>query len=89
MIRDIRLIDNSMGVEDVFISDGVTQAKLKLERSIASNKKIIKGSVVSENDIQMLSPGTGFKWTDRHKVIGRIAAEDISENEIILSKHLK
>lgn len=89
MVRDIRLIDNSMGVEDIFISDGVIQAKQKLERSIASNKKIVKGSVVSENDIQMLSPGTGFKWTDRHKVIGRVAAEDISANEIILSKHLK
>lgn len=89
MVRDIRLIDNSMGVEDIFISEGVIQAKQKLERSIASNKKIVKGSVVRENDIQMLSPGIGFKWTDRHKVIGRVAAEDISANEIILSKHLK
>ena len=31
----------------------------------------------------MLSPGDGFKWVDKNQVIGKIAAEDIPENEVI------
>ena len=31
----------------------------------------------------MLSPGDGYKWIEKGKVIGKMAKEDISENEII------
>lgn len=89
MIRDIRILDKSFGVEDVFISDGVVLAKAKLERSIATNKKITKGDKISENDIHMLSPGTGYKWNERNMIIGKIACADIAENEIITTKLIK
>jgi 3-deoxy-D-glycero-D-galacto-nononate 9-phosphate synthase len=36
----------------------------------------------------MLSPGDGFKWAERHKVIGKIVKESISENEIIYSNNI-
>lgn len=89
MIRDIRILDNSLGVEDVFISEGVVQAKAKLERSIATNKKIIKGEKISENDIHMLSPGTGYKWDERSLIVGKTAKADLAENEIITPELIK
>lgn len=83
MVRDIRILDQSMGIEDIFIVPETAVAKEKLERSIATNKVLTKGSIITEDDIHMLSPGDGFKWAERHQVIGKIVKETISENEVI------
>lgn len=88
MVRDIRILDQSMGVEDIFIVPETAVAKEKLERSIATNKFIQSGQVITENDIHMLSPGDGFKWVERNLVIGKTVKEDILENEIIYSNSL-
>lgn len=88
MVRDIRILDQSMGVEDIFIVPETAIAKEKLERSIATNKVLEKGSIITEHDIQMLSPGDGFKWTERNQVIGKTVKETISENEVIYKTNL-
>jgi sialic acid synthase len=89
MVRDIRILDQSMGIEDIFIVPETNAAKEKLERSIATNKELIKGSIITEDDIHMLSPGDGFKWAERHQVIGKIIKETILENEVIYPDFLK
>jgi len=89
MVRDIRILDQSMGIEDIFIVPETNVAKEKLERSIATNKELIKGSIITEDDIHMLSPGDGFKWAERHQVIGKIIKETILENEVIYPDFLK
>jgi sialic acid synthase len=83
MVRDIRLLEMSMGVEDIFIEPSVSSAKIKLERSIATNKTIELGHVISENDIHMLSPGDGFKWSEKNLVIGKKTVKKIVKDEII------
>lgn len=88
MVRDIRILDQSMGVEDIFIVPETAVAKEKLERSIASKRKIKAGEIIKEEDIHMLSPGDGFKWAERNQIIGRIVKEDISENEVIYKNNL-
>jgi 3-deoxy-D-glycero-D-galacto-nononate 9-phosphate synthase len=88
MIRDIRITEMSMGVKDIFIADGAQNSKLKLERSIASRRHIAKGMVIRAEDLHLLSPGDGFSWIERHKVIGKRALNDIPENEIIYPDNL-
>lgn len=88
MVRDIRLMERSLGIEDVFICDSTVAAKHKLERSIATNKLIKKGTTISENDLHLLSPGDGYKWHEKPNIIGAIAKEDIPANEIIYPKHI-
>ena len=88
MVRDIRILDQSMGVEDIFIVPETAVAKEKLERSIATKRTLAKGSIITEDDIHMLSPGDGFKWAERHQVIGKIVKETISENEVIYKTNL-
>lgn len=83
MVRDIRVMEMSLGVEEIFIEEGVKTSRVKLERSIASKKLIKKGDKITETDIHMLSPGDGFKWAQKSEIIGKIALTDISENEII------
>ena len=47
-----------------------------------------KGEVITENDLHMLSPGDGFKWSQLSEVVGKTLVEDIPRNEIIYSKYL-
>jgi sialic acid synthase len=83
MIRDIRVTEMSMGIRDIFISESVKGSKNKLERSIASNRDLKAGDIITEKDIHLLSPGDGFKWSERNRIIGKTAKIDIPENEII------
>jgi len=89
LIRDIRLLEKSFGKKNIFIDPSTYPSKVKLERSIASNKNLIKGTVIKEEDLQMLSPGDGLKWNERNKVIGKTVNENISKNEVIYLKNLK
>ena len=83
MVRNIRILDESIGTEDIFIAQDTSSAKEKLERSIASNRKISVGEVIQECDIHMLSPGDGFKWSEKSLVVGKEAKKNIAANEII------
>ena len=88
MVRDIRLLDLSMGVEDIFIVPETAVAKEKLERSIATKRSLDKGTIITEEDIHMLSPGDGFKWAERNQVVGKKIKEAIAENEVIYPNNL-
>ena len=83
MVRDIRLLEMEIGEEKIFIANEVELARHKLERSIATNKAIPAGQVITENDVHMLSPGDGFKWRDRQNVIGKKALKALPANEVI------
>ena len=88
LVRDIRVLDESIGNEDIFIVQDTSSAKEKLERSIASNRKINAGEVIHESDIHMLSPGDGFKWAEKELVIGEKVKKNIEANEIIYKENI-
>ena len=88
LLRDVRILDDSIGTEDMFIVQDTSSAKEKLERSIASNRKIGIGEVINECDIHMLSPGDGFKWIDKDLVIGKKVKKNIEANEIIYIQNI-
>jgi len=83
MVRDIRNIEKAMGEKKMFASESVKDTRIKLERSIATNKAIPRGLIITEPDLHLLSPGDGFKWTEREQVIGKRAVKDIPKDEII------
>ncbi len=83
MIRDIRVTEHWLGRKELYIDKSVALSKEKLERSIATNRPLKKGDVITEDDIHMLSPGDGFKWSEKDMVIGRTVIADIPANEII------
>lgn len=89
MMRDIRIIEQSLGIEDLFIDSSVDIAKKKLERSIASNTYIKKGEIITKDKIHLLSPGDGFKWSEKELVIGKVATKNIMPNEIIYEDNIK
>ena len=83
MVRDIRMVEKWLGKEDIYIDKSVAASKEKLERSIASLVDIKAGETITESMIHMLSPGNGFKWAERDKVIGHKAVSDLKANEIV------
>ncbi|GAA4175723.1 MULTISPECIES: N-acetylneuraminate synthase family protein [Sphingobacterium] len=85
MVRDIRLFEGSLGVEDIFIEDDVKAAKVKLERSIATLKDLKAGDIITADDLHLLSPGDGLKWSERDTIIGKTINKDIAKDEIIYS----
>jgi len=89
MIRDIRLTEKALGIKDIFISEAANVSKNKLERSIATKRNISAGEKIKEEDLHLLSPGDGFNWSEKQKVIGKTARVEIPCNEIIYNYMLK
>lgn len=88
MVRDIRLLEMSKGVHDIFQSPDTGSSKKKLARSIALKRPIKEGEYISEADIWLLSPGDGFKWVDKDQVIGKKLIGNVAVNEIIYPEML-
>ena len=89
MIRDIRILDISLGEENMCIVEDTKATRNKLERSIASKKSLKKGDILSKSDLHLLSPGDGFKWSQINKVNGKTLKVDISKDEIIYKNFIK
>ena len=89
MVRDIRMVERWLGTEDLYIDKSVAAAKEKLERSIATNKILHVGDVISEDDLHMLSPGDGYKWAQKDEVIGKTVTEEIPKDEVIYPNMIK
>lgn len=89
MVRDIRNLEMSIGKKEMFASNVIAETKVKLERSIATKRKINVNEIILENDIHLLSPGDGYKWIEKDSIIGKVAISEIPENEIIYQNMIK
>jgi sialic acid synthase len=89
MMRDIRNTEYAIGEYGIFINEKVEDTRVKLERSVATLRKMVAGEVITERDLHMLSPGNGFKWADRNQVIGKLTRVEIPANEIIYPEMLE
>lgn len=83
MVRDIRVAEKWAGIEDIYIEKDVLSAKVKLERSIATKKVMKVGEIIVEEDLHLLSPGDGYKWSQRNEIIGKTVKVEIPKNELI------
>ena len=89
MVRDIRICEKWLGTKDLYIDKSVASAKVKLERSIATKKDLHIGDIITEDDLHMLSPGDGYKWSQVNEVIGKTVTVEIPANEVIYPDMIK
>ena len=89
MVRDIRIVEKWLGTKELYIDKSVESAKVKLERSIATRHDLHIGEVITEDDLHMLSPGDGFKWSQVNEVIGKTVQVEIPANEVIYPDMIK
>lgn len=83
MVQGIRNIEKALG-------DGVKTASASEKKNIAVARKSIvagrnikAGEVITEKDLEIKRPGTGISPMRINEVIGRTAAADIAEDELI------
>ena len=88
MVRDIRILEQSLGKEGIFLEEAVKMAKEKLERSLAVKREMSKGEVITAGDLHMLSPGTGLSWNERNAVVGKTLTQDLGKDELIQKNFL-
>lgn len=83
MIRDIRNIEKikGNGVKNVSKTEWITRKKYHV--SIASSRDIKIGEELYKDMITYRNPGTGIPSKELHKLIGRKAIQDISEDELL------
>ena len=89
MVRDIRITEKWLGTKEFYIDKSVESAKVKLERSIATRHDFHIGDVIAEDDLHMLSPGDGFKWSQKNEVIAKTVQVEIPANEVIYPDMIK
>jgi sialic acid synthase len=82
-VRDIRNAEAAMGWYGMKVEQSTEQFAAKLRRSIATKVHLNIGDVIGQDDVHLLSPGTGLRWRDRDKVIGKRAKRDIPANELV------
>lgn len=83
MVRDIRVAERWMGTEDLYVEEGVKAAKVKLERSLATNVDLNPGDIIKEEHLHLLSPGDGYKWSEKSDIVGKTVKIAIPKNELI------
>jgi sialic acid synthase len=83
MVRDIRNLEMAFGEMKKEASEAVSSARVKLERSIATSRDLKAGEIIKEKDLHMLSPGDGFKWTERENLVGKKLKLDVQKDEIL------
>ena len=88
MVRDIRILEQSLGKEGIFLEEAVKKAKEKLERSLAVKRDMNRGEVITVGDLHMLSPGTGLTWNERSEVVGKTLTQDVGKDELIQKSFL-
>lgn len=63
---------------EIMLTDAVPPndvgVRRKLGRSIVTRRNVNSGSLIEEVDLCLKSPGTGLRWRDRDKLIGRTAS---------------
>jgi len=89
MLRDIHEVEQAMGSGVFHPPATVERTRGKLERSLAATRDLIPGHTLTRKDIELLSPGTGFGWHERHTVIGRVLRKPVDRHELILPEHLR
>ncbi len=83
MTRDIRNAELAVGDGNLDISDAALGAMKKLRRSLAVNVDLEQGDILTEENLTMLSPGTGLRWHDRNSIIGKKAKQKISQSTLV------
>jgi sialic acid synthase len=85
LVRNIRAVEEAMQAS---VPD-VSEARTKLARSLVTTREVTKGATITEGDLCLKSPGTGFKWSDRGDVIGRVAKNTIPADVTIQGDDLE
>ena len=83
LIDYIKTIELANGDGKIKINPAVQSAKEKLMRSLTNKKLIKKGEKLTEEMLELRSPGTGLNWVDRDKILNKKSIIDIPKQSTL------
>ena len=83
IIENINLAVTLLGSREKKCTESEERARLYARRSIVTISNISKGDVLTSENLSCKRPGTGISPTILHKIVGRKAAKDILEDQIL------
>ena len=89
LVRSISATEKILGSSDKHFSASEIEIRNAVRKSIVSKRRILKGHIITEDDITFKRPGYGFLPIEKNIVIGRTAKLDIEENKVIKKTDLK
>ena len=80
LVKYVREVELSLGSGEIKMPDVVLAARNKLARSLVSRRDIAAGETLTEEMMILKSPGTGLRWSERDRLIGKRAKHDIARD---------
>ncbi|MDA3779548.1 MAG: N-acetylneuraminate synthase family protein [Bacteroidales bacterium] len=88
LVTNIRKTEKILGDSKKHFSESEIEIRNSVRKSIVTNRTIMKGEIIQEQDICFKRPGYGFLPIEKNIVVGRKAKHDIEENRIIKKSDL-
>lgn len=88
LVRMTREIENAMTGSDKCVYPGEASAALKLRKSIVASRNLPAGTVITEADLTVKSPGTGLTPDNWDDVIGNTLTRDVLRDDQIVPEML-
>ena len=83
MVRDLRRIDVSLGDGNKVVREFEKDARKKMGKSLYAAHPIKSGTVLSETDIVIKSPGGGIPPYKLQEILGKKTSVDIGEEQVL------
>lgn len=84
LVEHIRRIEKILGdSQEKIIHEELKPLREKLAKSIASTRRIPKGTIITRDMLTVKGPGTGIIPAKLDTIVGKVAKEDIEEDTIL------
>ncbi|HEX8967786.1 MAG TPA: N-acetylneuraminate synthase family protein, partial [Chloroflexota bacterium] len=83
LVRDIRHIEVAMGVSEKCVSPAEIPVRARLGKSVVAARHIAAGAIISGDMLMAKSPGDGIPANHLERLIGRVAASDVSPDTLL------
>jgi len=89
MIKSCNLAWESLGAFERVVSKAELEQRINMRRSIVSKVHIPSGTVIQLDHLDFKRPGDGMSPAEIGRVVGKMAIEDIVQDEVIYPKMIK
>lgn len=83
LISQIRTVEIAMGSFAKQPTESELSVRSLVRRSVTTRGAVSKGSVITENDLILMRPGSGIQPKELGNVIGRVAADDLAAGKTL------
>jgi len=89
LVRDIEIADQAMGHEHRFLLRGEVMNRELFAKSLAASRDILKGTVITEDMVQIMGPGKGIATSRKEALIGREIQRDVATDTLFYEEDLE